>query len=149
MLGEERIKNINNAKGIGDYSIGLNNINNNYMNKNNNLISMDNNNNLNNENINENEENNNVNTSEFSPNFIISQLPNEVLNNFSDELLNIYKRINDFLTVESNKLSEEIKDLDNKKEAYKKLNLNLIHEYYNHLNYLNYFLSNYNSHNNH
>ena len=121
LLGTERIKNINNTKSIADYSIGLNNINNNYMNKNNSLISRDNNNHLNNENINENEENDNISPSEFNPNFIISQLPNEILNNFSDELLNIYKRINDFLTVESNKLSEEIKDLGKKKEAYKKL----------------------------
>jgi len=78
----------------------------------------------NNINVNENikEEEGELNSSSiFSPNDIIPQLREDIINGFSDELIKLYNKINKFLIEESSKITEEIKDLNRKKDMNKKL----------------------------
>ena len=67
------------------------------------------------------EEESSITSSIFSPNDINPQLPEEILQKFSKDIKNLYNSINLFLISESNKINEEIKDLNKKKDSYKKL----------------------------
>jgi hypothetical protein len=51
----------------------------------------------------------------------IPELPEEVLNSFSQELSSIYNEIRDFLIKETNNINNEIIDLDKKNEIHNKL----------------------------
>ena len=69
-----------------------------------------------------NENVNTVRSSIYQPNGDnIPELPVEILNSFSPELLSAYNSIEDFLIQETNKINDEIKELDKKRETNNKL----------------------------
>ena len=57
----------------------------------------------------------------FSPNDIIPQLREDIVNGFSDELSKLYNKINKFLNEESSKITEEIREIKRKKDMNKKV----------------------------
>ena len=63
-----------------------------------------------------NSQNNNINPEDDYP-----TLPDEILNMFSDELIEIYNKINQFLVEESNKIDNEIEELEKRGKTNQKL----------------------------
>jgi hypothetical protein len=57
----------------------------------------------------------------FSPNDITPQLREDIIDGFSDELLKLYNQINKFLIEESSKITEEIREINRKKDMNQKV----------------------------
>jgi hypothetical protein len=85
-----------------------------------NINSTANNINLYNEDIKEEEGELNI-ESIFSPNDITPQLREDIIDGFSDELLKLYNQINKFLIEESSKITEEIREINRKKDMNQKV----------------------------
>ena len=115
-ISQNELNNIDNIDNI-------NNINNMNENNDNGQININNRYNINiNENgINKNIENNNINSMNNNLDNSGPFLPDEVINAFSSELRDIYSNINQFLVNEPIKISQEIEELNRKKDTNKKL----------------------------
>ena len=108
-LSNNNYNNLNSERTLNNYSnLRYNNINSTAINPN-----------LYNEDIKE--EGELVISSIFSPNDITPQLSEDIVNGFSDELSKLYNKINKFLIEESYKITEEIKEINRKKDMNKKL----------------------------